>query len=214
MPEYHNLQAYARLDAAGLAGGVERYRGVLRAIGCYDADVAEWLARIRWEPGDGGFVYGGSHDPWVEFEAAGVRLRAGPHVIGYASSGGEVWVEYGLLFETEALQRGASLGAWEYRQGIGRAMWSLMRRFGATFPELGVFLTDEVQDGRPWEGLVEGTDGRWQFDLAWIPPANAGQFAPVPGSFFHEEIDRALALAPKAAWTQPPWRDHGSVAEP
>lgn len=213
MPEYHNLEAYARHAAAApFSAGVERYRGVLRAIGCHDARVEAWLAGIRWEPGEGGFVYGGGHDPWVEFTAGGARLRAGPHLIGYASPAGDVWVQYGLLFETEDLQRGSSFGAWEYRDGIGRAVWSLMRRFGAAFPELGVFFTDEAQDGRAWEGVMQGSDARWQFDLAWIAPGGAGRFAPVPDSFYHEEIGGALALAPRSAWKEPPWRE--AVGEP
>lgn len=209
MPEYHNLQAYARYDERTFRAGLSRYRGVLQAIGCYDQRVEDWLARIEWDVSDNGFVYTGSHDPWVEFESAGMLLKAGPHVIGFTpevyAEADRAWVEYGLLFETEHLQYGSSFSAWEYKQGLDPAIWKLMQHFGCAFSELGVFFTDEAQDGEPFEGLVKGSDKRWQFDLAWVPVGNAALFTPVLKSFFHQEVDGALALAPKRAWKGPPW---------
>lgn len=208
MPEYHNLQAYARFDEATFDDILARYRAVLGDVGCMDARVEAWLGEVRWNA-HGGFVSGGTVEAGMEIESAGVRLLVRPHVIGFApgslgaDDGG--WMEYGLLFETERIERQAEPDRWTYRDGLGPALWALMERFGAAFPELGTFFTDEAQDGRPFEGFLRSTRDRWCFDLARISPAAAAAFAAEPPGFFRAEAGGALALARRRAWTEPPW---------
>jgi hypothetical protein len=209
MPEYHNLQAFARYHAETFNEDLSRYRSVLQTIGCYDQSVEAWLTGIAWDVAENGFVYTGCHDPWVEFESAGMRLKAGPHVIGFTPqaypSADAPWIEFGLLFETQDLQTGASFSTWEYRPKIGSAIWNLMKHFGPAFSEVGVFLTDEAQDGQPLQGIVEDTDARWEFDLAWIPDSNARLFPPAADGFIRHRVPGATGVARRGVWTAPPW---------
>ena len=45
-----------------------------------------------------------------------------------------------------------------------------MESCSALFPQAAIYFTDEIQDGRPFDGLVEGKlENLWSFDLAIIP---------------------------------------------
>jgi hypothetical protein len=215
MPEFHNLQCYTVLDSRTLPDAISRFGAVLRACGVRDAHVEEYLRAVAWEEPEEGFVFSGQH-VWVEFESAGFPLRGAPHVIGYTRDAfpgqDHGWLEVGMLFETEDLQTGSSFSAWEYRPGLGPAIWNLMMHFGPAFSDLGVFFTDEAQDGQPLEGIVENTDARWQFDLAWIPETKAHLFPPRADAFIQHRVPGGMGVARTGAWSDPPW--HASSPPP
>ncbi len=117
-----------------------------------------------------------------------------------------------MLFETEDLQTGSSFSTWEYKPGLGPAIWNLMTHFGPSFSEVGIFFTDEAQDGQPLAGLVEDTEARWQFDLAWIPENNAARFPPRPDAFLQRRVPGGIGVARNGVWGDPPWHAPGSPA--
>jgi hypothetical protein len=215
MPEFHNLQCFTALDSRTFRDAISRFGAVLHACGIRNARVEEFLRTVHWEEPAEGFVFTGHH-AWVEFAADGFHLRGAPHILGFtpefAPGQGRAWLELGMLFETEELQTGSSFSTWEYKPGLGSAIWNLMTHFGPAFSEVGIFFTDEVQDGQPLEGIVEGTDARWQFDLAWIPESNAPLFPLRPDAFIHHRVPGGVGVARKAAWSDPPWFAPGSPA--
>jgi len=209
MPEFHNLQCYTVVDSGTFRDAVSRFGAVLRACGVGDARVDEYLRTVTWEAPEQGFVFTG-HRVWVELVCAGFHLRGAPHIVGYTpdESPGQSrgWLELGLLFETEALRAGSPFSTWEYRPGLGFAIWSLMELFGPAFSDVGTFFTNELQDGQPLEGIIEDTAARWQFDLAWIPENNVPLFPSRPGEFIQCRVPRGVGLARRSAWSDPPWK--------
>lgn len=208
MAEFHNLQCYAVLDSRSFPDVVSRFGAVLRACGVRDARVEEFLRTLAPERWEEGFSFTGHH-AWVEFASAEFPLRAAPHVLGYTPDAfpgqDRRWLEVGLLFETEELQTGSSFSTREYKPGLGSAIWNLMKHFGPAFGDIGVFFTDEAQDGRPLQGILDETSSRWEFDLAWIPEKNARLFLPIPDAFVPQSVPGGVGIARKAAWSDPPW---------
>jgi hypothetical protein len=208
MPEFHNLQCYTGLDSRTFRDAVSRFGAVLRACGVRDDRVDEYLRTVDGKEPAEGFVFTGRH-AWVEFESAGFHLRGAPHIVGYTPDvfpgQDRGWLEVGMLFETEDLQTGSSFSTWAYRPGLGAAIWNLMKHFGPAFSDVGVFFTDEAQDGQPLEGIVEDTDARWQFDLAWIPENIADRFPPRPDAFIRHPVSGGIGMARTDAWSDPPW---------
>ena len=215
MPEFHNLQCYTVLDRRTFRDTISRFETVLRTCGVRGARVEEYLRTAGWESPADEFVSTGNH-AWVEFASAGFHLRAAPHIVGYTPDAfpgqDRGWLEVGMLFETEDLQTGSSFSTWAYKPGLGPAIWNLMTHFGPAFSEVGIFFTDEAQDGQALEGLIEDSEARWQFDLAWIPENNAARFSQRPDAFIQRRVPGGVGIARKGAWSDPPWDGPGPPA--
>ena len=112
------------------------------------------------------------------------------------------------LLENEQLQHGSSFSRWEYKEGLGPALWLPIERLGRSFPEVGAFFTDEAQDGVPFEGLMGHSDQRWRFDLVWVSREQVAEFTLVPDSYYEKELAGGRALASMSAWPAPPWAYH------
>ena len=84
-------------------------------------------------------------------------------------------------------------------------MWHIMCELIASFPEMGVFLTDEWQENRSWRVLTEGEGNPWAFDLAIFPRKLAHDFDPTPAEFEGTVLDQAFGFALQKRWETLPW---------
>jgi hypothetical protein len=133
---------------------------------------------------------------------------AGMHVSLYSYSAvpsieeQPTWVGLNLLFEAQTLKN-RKTGV--YRSGVGDLLWRIMRELMASFPEVGVYLTDEWQENRSWRALTEGEGNPWAFDLAIFPRKLANDFDPIPAEFEGTVLDQAFGFAREKRWKTLPW---------
>ena len=211
MPEYHQIQVTVPYDEARFGETMARYVGALREIGCISPAVEAWAAGVRWEPSDGGFVYGGGMEHWLAFELAGGRFRAAPTVMGWNPetypASARSWVQLDLIFESAEIEDASEFPErLRFHPHLAAGLWSAVAAFARAFPEAGVFLTNEATDGEPWEGTIE-KDARkiWSFDLAVVQASQAAIYARVPDTHWSRADADFLAFADRRSWTQPPW---------
>jgi len=171
MPAYHQLQTYKILEADQKVV-IEKYTQVLKNVGCWNGDIQKHFDNFSWKIEDNGFVYTGIQKEWQRFKINDVEFCAAPHVLGWTPQGNPKlksnYLELGLLFQSADLEEDFPSQI-VYRKGLEEGFLKIMFEFAKLFPDSGIYLTDEVQDGEPWDGLLENDERKlWNFDMALI----------------------------------------------
>lgn len=217
MPEYHQVQVFVDLQRQSLAQVLPIIETALDQIGCLTPTTRHLVRSLVWPDTAESLVFVSDYDfPEGLLTLANQSLVVRPLIMGWAP---EVypalknrWLELELLFESESLEDVSAFPAVSYRVGMIRAIASVMAQFAYPLPTEAVFLTNELQDGRAWEGQIEGdAQKRWDFELALIRPSLAQLYHPVPST--HQAIaNPALNLYDFALLArQSVWQDDGSV---
>lgn len=82
-----------------------------------------------------------------------------------------------------------------------------MKGVSNRFTETGVFFTNEVTDGRPWESLIMNNENElWSFDAAIIPIFLFEKYKDInEENFFNDYVADKLYIARKIVWNVQPW---------
>ena len=209
MPEYIQIQTYAKCNENNFSIIVQRYRKVLQQLGCTDQRLLEWLFTLSWPVSDDdmfGDIYA---SPFIlspnnidDIACAGVHVSLYSYSAIPSIEEQPTWVGLNLLFDDDTLK---SRKTGVYRPGVGGIVWHIMRELISSFSEMGVYLTDEWQENRSWRVLTEGEGNPWAFDLAIFPRKLANDFDPTPPQFEGTVLDSAFGFAREKRWQILPW---------
>ncbi|WP_282942960.1 hypothetical protein [Paenibacillus sp. RC67] len=85
-------------------------------------------------------------------------------------------------------------------------LWDIMEIFSNEFRESGVYFTNEVTDGRPWESLIfEEKEGIWAFDAAILPEYLSPIYKDYPTEMYININENTMFVARKSVWMTEPW---------
>ena len=156
---------------------------------------------------ENGFMYTGCNAPTVSINLFGIFLKVRPIVLGWTpkimKEIKEPWLEISLLFEVEDIVRDFQESS--LKDEVKKPLWATMVVISNEFSETGVYLTDEITDGRPWEAYLGCHDDFWCFDAAIIPLAITDNNTCFPDNFFRKEVDKSLYFMNKVAWGKASW---------
>lgn len=204
MPEYHQLQTYLRLHEATIRPQLLSLGKLLQQIGCWSPEIGKAIkkAQLISDKLDDESLVDKNQLGWANFLAGGHNFMACPSILVWTPEVNphltEDWLEINLLFESSKL---ADIYAGQYHPGIEKGISSIAVEMSRTFTDTGVYLTDEVWDGEPFEGLVERDDLRkWDFDLAVIPRSLRLLYAEIPPTHDSYKKDGLTVLRQIESW--------------
>ncbi len=136
------------------------------------------------------------------------ELHIRPYVMGWTPEVikelEESWLEVSLLFWTEEIELDWKTG--QLKDEFKTLLWAMLTRFSEEFKESGVYFTNEVTDGTPWEALVCYTkEDLWTFDAAIIPDHLIDMYNDGPDEMFMHKNKRTMLVARKSVWREKPW---------
>jgi hypothetical protein len=209
MPEYIQIQTYAKCNEDTFTTLLRRYRDVLRQLGCEDHHVLTWLSTLPWPTTEDdmfGDIYASpftlSPDNIDDIACAGLHVSVFSYSAVPSIEEMPTWIGLNLLFDAETLKNGKTD---RYHPGVGATLWQIMLELIEAFPEMGVYLTDEWQENRSWRVLTEGEGNPWAFDLAIFPRRLSHDFEPSPPEFEGTVLEQAFGFALEKRWETLPW---------
>lgn len=114
----------------------------------------------------------------------------------------DTWLEVSLLFLTVEIENRMGQLIDEHKSFI----WETMVKLSKEFTESGVYFTNEVTDGRPWEALMCGEkEGIWEFDAAIVPKSLFTKYKEYPTEMFININDNEIFVTRKSIWGTEPW---------
>jgi hypothetical protein len=207
MPELTSVQAYVSLEQRSPEQAFGMFKALLGDVRLLTPEVAEWLGSLRWSPADDGLVYP-SRQRWLAASVGGKELQVAPHALGWTRQVLPAlrsdWLEVGLLLKTEDLAHPSP--DWRYRAEVTRSLYELLAAFLPISVDAPVFMTNESQDGRPWEAWIANGDGAWEFDLAIASEQVRWPRQPIPVGFSRATLKGGIAIARDEVWPVLPWR--------
>jgi len=207
MPELQNIQAYVTLGNRSPEQALDMFRGHLGDLHLLTGEAQAWVEGVHWSVAEGGLI-SPSLQPWIHTVIEGAPLEVAPHALAWTPrsvpSLQADWLEIGLLLKTESLLSQPNYGS-RYRSEVVRALYHLVRSFISISIDAPTFLTNEAQDGKPWEAWVGAGDEPWAFDLAVAIDRMAWPQQPRPSAFSQTELSGARAVARSGMWPVLPW---------
>ena len=203
MPELHSLQTYLSLAERAPGEVFAMHARFVERVGLWGPEMRAWFESLEWSPADDGVAYAG-HAPsaiWRGLTVQPYILGWTPRVIGELRSD---WLELGVWLRSEQVSRQSTLD-FRYRPEAARAIYELASSFMPLLVDSPLFLTDEVQDGKPWQSWMGSGDDPWAFDLAIAPNCVAWPRDPTPPDLSHVDIPGGRAFARPSRWCELPW---------
>ncbi|MBE1441247.1 hypothetical protein [Paenibacillus sp. OAS669] len=206
MPEYSHIQTYVKCNQDSFSQVLRRFSQVLNAL---NIDSQYFMKELVWELSDNGFMYVGSGAALQEYTINNSILHIRPYVMGWTPEVikelNESWLEVCLLFYTDEIELDYRTG--RLREFSEPIIWNILLEFSRVFTETGVYFTNEVTDGLPWESLVIGIESDlWSFDAAIIPTHLIDKYKEIDKEvFLYEYAVERLYIARKSVWNGKPW---------
>jgi hypothetical protein len=203
------IQTYTTYTQATFPELLSRFRAALVRLGCTDQQVLDWVVSISLpESEDDGF--GDVYASPVTLKPAGtqsivcedIEITLYPELAVPSVEELPSWVGFTLPIDTTVLQ---TTPAALYNAEAGRAIWHILLELIHTFPELGAYFTDELQENQVWRTLVEKTGDPWVFEMGIFPRSLAQSFESVPTGYQGTVIDGGFGFALSNRWQQLPW---------
>lgn len=114
----------------------------------------------------------------------------------------DTWLEVSLLFLTVEIENRIGQLKGEHKSLV----WAMMEQFSKEFTESGVYFTNEVTDGKPWEALMSRVkESIWEFDAAILPELLSHKFMDCPHEMFININSNTIFVARKSIWRTEPW---------
>ncbi|OKP86008.1 hypothetical protein A3844_14735 [Paenibacillus helianthi] len=205
MPEYSHIQTYLKCNRHNFKELINHFAKVLSSL---YLDSRYFTSELEWEVSDNGFMYVGGGAESQIFVHNDFELHIRPYVMGLTPEVikelEESWLEVSLLFWTEEIELDWKTG--QLKDEFRTLLWAMLTRFSEEFKESGVYFTNEVTDGTPWEALVCYTkEDLWTFDAAIIPDHLIDMYNDGPEEMFVHKNKRTMLVARKSVWCEKPW---------
>ncbi|MFB0845494.1 hypothetical protein [Paenibacillus oleatilyticus] len=167
MPEYSQIQTYLKSKPENYKNVIKQFSEMLDSLGL---DSKYFTTELEWELSHTLCVGGDAEEQL--FDNNGYQLHIRPYVMGWTLEEKkelqDTWLEVSLLFWTEEIESDYQTG--RLKDEHKSLLWAVMEKFSKEFIESGVYFTNEVSDGKPWEALMcEEKEGIWAFDAAILP---------------------------------------------
>ncbi|CAH1222711.1 hypothetical protein PAECIP111892_05184 [Paenibacillus auburnensis] len=207
MPEYSHIQTYIKCDQFNFREVIRHFSEVINSLGL---DSRYFNNELEWEVSDNGFMYVGGGAERQLYDNNGFQLHIRPYLLGWTPEViedlKESYLEISILFMTEEIELDWRTG--ELRSECQSLIWRIMTKFSEEFKQTGVFFTNEVMDGMPWEALLSGNkEGLWAFDAAILPVHLIDLYKDYPKDMFICKNDEVMFVAQKSVWGTEPWQD-------
>lgn len=154
MPEYSHIQTYIPCDEKSYKDIFRSFVSVLIKL---NIDPAYFLDLLEGEVTDKDFMYKGSSTATQEYEYQEHTIHVRPYIMGWTP---EVipelttnWMEISILLWTEEIEMDNVTG--EIKETYRSLLWQMMCVLAEEFTQTGVYFTNEVTDGLPWEAIVK-----------------------------------------------------------
>lgn len=170
MPELSNIQTYEKIDSSNFRPTLDRFRNVLKRIGLWNEEIERAFDNFEWKIEDNGFVYSSITElGHFTSNLSGIKIR--PLVMVYTPAIDQTftgnWICCELLIEAEELR---NLSDGQFHNHTYDLIKSLTVEMQKEFKQLGIYFTDEAQDGSDFDGVrCNDQEKLWQFDYALIP---------------------------------------------
>lgn len=205
MPEYSHIQTYIKCDHLNFQDVIRLFSEVINSL---ELDSKYFNDELEWKVSENGFMYvGGGAAPQL-YDNNGFQLHLRPYVVGLTPEVieelKESYLEISILLWTEEIEL-------DWRTGLLRSqhqslIWRIMTKFSEEFKQTGVFFTNEVMDGVPWEAIVSGNkEGLWAFDAAILPVHLFDLYKDFPEDIFIYKDEKVMYVAKKSVWGTEPW---------
>jgi hypothetical protein len=192
---------------------LEHCRQALIELGLDDREFRQWTAEIVAGPYSESFAAHGAGESLPGRAAGGASLVVAPNLLiwqtGTFPGVVDAVVEFGLLTPTESIEHEVAPTICQYRPGVGRSLWHLLRVFARHLAGGAGYVMDEAQEGASWAALVTGGPVRelWRFELALLPPDLAARYTPLPASHATSACPEGMGFARQAPWSSLPWEE-------
>lgn len=213
MPEYVQIQTYVACSKDTFSAVIPLFRQVLERVHGLSPEVLNWLSRLEWPSWEEGYPV---YSPTFLLQSQGQTFSARPYMLFPIAEKEERWadwVELGIYFEAGPL-REIDLPVGPCKVQVGYFIWSILEAFALTFLENGVYFTDELQDGRVGDVVMEGKGDFWLyspnslcplFDAAILSMDFVKRFGPIPEIFAQVNLPEAVGVAAKGRFLAIPW---------
>ena len=165
------------------------------------------LGGLKWEISDNGFIYSGCNIRTLQTDLLGISLNIRPYVLGWTPKVlkqiNEPWLEISLLFHVEEIMNDDKN---QIRHEIKLPLWNAMVHISKCFSETGIYLTDELTDGMPWEASLRCNDNVWSFHAAIIPAEISALYKDLHDNYIRKEANGNIYLIDKTFWGAAPWQ--------
>lgn len=207
LPEYSHIQTYLKCNQCNFKDVIKHFSEVLTSL---LLDSKYFTTELEWEISDNGFMYVGGGAEAQLYDNNGYQLHIRPYVMGWTPEVfrelQEPWLEVSLLFWTEEIELDYKTG--QLKDEFKYVVWVMMKKFSEEFKESGVYFTNEVTGGKPWEALMCGEKKEvWAFDAAILPGHLLNTYKDAPEDMFINMNEHIMYVARKSVWIAEPW--HG-----
>lgn len=201
MSEYSQIQTYIKSNPENFKGFIKQFAEVLNSLGL---DSKYFTSEQDWEHLNTLWVGGEAEEQL--FNNNGYQLHIRPYVTGWTPEERkelkDTWLEVSLLFLTVEIENRIGQLKGEHKSLV----WAMMEQFSKEFTESGVYFTNEVTDGKPWEALMSRVkESIWEFDAAILPELLSHKFMDCPPEMFININSNTIFVARKSIWRTEPW---------
>ncbi|MCC3649378.1 hypothetical protein JGK52_22285 [Cytobacillus oceanisediminis] len=186
MGEYKYIQTYTRYsNTENFQQILGNFRHLLLKIGLSLDEIDNWLSNITWSLDDSriGSVESilPKQNKLLELDHSKLNVRAS--IIIWTDNIGsylleEPWVELLVMVKLKDQSYTNDFS------NLEKVLVKIMSLFNETFQETGVYITNEMQDGEAFIGLLgNGDEKLWAFDCAIIPLHYYPLYENVPKDF-------------------------------
>lgn len=176
---FSHIQTYVRLkNSEGFQHIIDRFKQVMINSGISFDDINSWILGIN--PQDDDTLYASiediplSHDMLVKVENN--KYIVNTSIIIWTHKSIETWLE--LLITVDGGDSTCK------DKGFDDFILKIMENLSEVFNETGIYLSNEMQDGEAFIGLVENKiEKLWEFNAAIIPMPHLSFYKQMPKDF-------------------------------
>jgi hypothetical protein len=201
MPELSHIQTYEKLNGDNYRPILDKFKIVLLRIGLWREEVKKEFEEFVWKVDDDGLVYSSIQVGCNKTNLSDIPVRPLLLVYTQALDGTfkDNWICCDLLIETKELQ--IFLNG-QFHINTYDFIRSLTFEMQREFKYLGVYFTDEAQDGSDFDGIrCKDPAKLWQFDYALIPNELNNLYSIRPEAFKIKQHENYLEVWNVERWS-------------
>ncbi len=203
MSGFYQLQTYLQTHAALLPQQLNEFSGVWKSLIGRDPDIEKYLGRITWEQDHSRCIIPHYAGGWKSYDHPSLPLSVRPLILLWVPDTqrhlSKFWLELSVLIDNQGWVSD------EQQYFLPEALPSLRTITEVLHQKLqghmGIFLTDENQDGHPWEGwLTTSPNLLWHMSAAWLISEMAPHYHPLHKDFTLNQSSWGIELLNQNYW--------------